>query len=131
MTDKGKNIQQSGTGGIKGKVQMNFNSAVVGVIGNVEGEQIISSSEQKRNLTEAAQEIQQLLQILEQSYLVDTTAEKMILAAEVIRRIDINPSMKQRVLNALKAGGAEAFKQLLNHPVTNILIGALEDWQQQ
>ena len=131
MTEKGKNIQQVGTGSIQGEVKMNFNAPVFGVAGNVQGDQIINSSEQKRNLAEAATEIQQLLQRLEQSYPVGTTSEKMLLAAEVMRQIDSNPSMHQRVLKALKAGGAEAFKQVLNHPVANFLISALEDWQEK
>lgn len=132
MTEKSKNVQQVGSGSIQGKIQMNFHGSVVAVSGNVEGDFVVNSSDQKRNIAEAATEIQQLLNQLEQSYPVNTTSEKMLLAAEVMRQIDSNPTMRQRLFNALKAGGVEALKQVLNnHPVANLLIGALEDWEKQ
>lgn len=125
MTGKGKNIQQLGTGSIRGNLQVNVGTSGISIEGN--GNLIIDSLEQKRKLAEAATEIQQLLKQLEQSYPVGTTSQNMLLAAEVIRQIDNNPSTHQRVLTALKAGGAEAFKQALNHPIANFLIGALQD----
>ncbi len=127
MAEKGKNIQQIGAGGIQGKVSMNFHGSVFSVVGNVEGNQIISFSEQNQNLAEVATEVKQLLQQLEQVYPMGTTSEKMLFAAEAMRQIDSNPKMHQRLLNTLKVGG-EAFKQLLNnHPVANFLISALKE----
>ena len=84
--------------------------------------------EQKQNLTEAAAEIQQLLEQLEKSYSTETTIGKMGLATEVIERIDNNPTLRARVLNALKAGSVKAFEQFLNHPAASFVIAALEDW---
>jgi hypothetical protein len=33
------------------------------------------------------------------------------------------------VIGALKAGGTEALKELVDHPLINILIASLEGWQ--
>jgi hypothetical protein len=124
MTQKGKNIQQVGSGGIQGNLSINV-GRVFSITGN--HNHIISFSEQNQNLAEVATEVKQLLQQLEQVYPMGTTSEKMLFAAEAMRQIDTNPRLHQRLLNTLKAGG-EAFKQLLNnHPVANFLIGALKE----
>jgi ribosomal protein L28 len=90
---------------------------------------MIINEAQSKSLTEAATEIQQLLNQLEKSYSTDTTTGKMAIATEAIRLIDSNPKLHQRVLSALKAGGIQAFAQFLNHPAASFVIGALEDWQ--
>jgi hypothetical protein len=82
----------------------------------------------KGDLTEAAAEIQQLLEQLEKSYPTDTTMGKMVLATEAIKQIESRPQLKARIITALKVGGVAAFEQLLNHPVANFVIGALEEW---
>ncbi len=89
---------------------------------------VINEAEQQ-NLAEAAAEIQALLKQLEQSYPTDTTAGKMAIATEAIERIDSDPTLTERILSALKAGGISALEQLLNHPAASFVIGALEDWQ--
>lgn len=86
--------------------------------------------EQRQNLAEAAAEIQQLLQQLEQTYPTSTPREKQIVVAEAIERIENNPALKVRVIGALKAGGTEALKELVDHPLINILLATLEGWQQ-
>lgn len=48
---------------------------------------------------------------------------------EVVDRIENNPQLKPKVINAIKAGGVEAFKEAINHPVVNILIATIEEWQ--
>ncbi len=82
-----------------------------------------------QNLTEAAAEIQRLLKQLDQSYKSDTTIGKMTIATEAIKRIESDPTVKERVLSALKAGGTQALAQLLNHPAASFVIGALDDWE--
>ncbi|MUG99171.1 hypothetical protein F7734_45525 [Scytonema sp. UIC 10036] len=84
---------------------------------------------EKKNLNQAAQEIQGLLEQLDNSYLTNTYFEKVKVAEEAIKRIESNPKLYQRVLSALKTGGAQAFEQFLNHPAASFVIGALEDWQ--
>lgn len=84
------------------KVQMNFNAPVSGVAGNVEGDMIVNPN--PKTPAEAAQEIQELLQQLQQNNPTATEAE---LVHQVIQR---NPTLKARLLNALKQGGTEALK---------------------
>lgn len=86
--------------------------------------------EQKQNLVEAAVEIQQLLEQLEQTYPTNTQQEKQTVVAEAIERINNNPSLKARVVRALKAGSIEAFKELIDHPLVNIFLAGLEGWRE-
>jgi len=85
--------------------------------------------EQKQNLAEAAVEIQQLLQQLEQNYPTTTPLQKQVVVTEALKHIESNPTFKARVIGALKAGGTEALKELVDHPLINILIASLEGWQ--
>jgi len=85
--------------------------------------------EQRQNLAEAAAEIQQLLNQLGQTYPTNTPLEKQIVVTEALKEIERNPTLKARVIGALKAGGTEALKELLDHPAVNVLLAALEGWQ--
>ena len=69
--------------------------------------------EQRQNLADAAAEIQQLLQQLEQSYPNATEVEKQsALAVTLQQEIKQNPTFRARLKNALKEGGIEALKVL-------------------
>lgn len=86
--------------------------------------------EQKQNLANAAADIQQLLNQLGQTYSTNTPLEKQIVVTEALKQIESNPNLKARVIGALKSGGTEALKELLDHPVVNVLLAALEGWQE-
>jgi uncharacterized protein YjbI with pentapeptide repeats len=85
--------------------------------------------EQRQNLAQAAAEIQQLLNQLGQTYPTNTPLEKQIVVTEALKQIESNPTLKARVIGALKVGGTEALKEFLDHPVVNVLLAALEGWQ--
>ncbi|NEQ82839.1 MAG: hypothetical protein F6K26_22140, partial [Moorea sp. SIO2I5] len=72
--------------------------------------------------------IQQLLEQLSQTNPTTTSKEKMIVVSEVVDKIENNPTLKAKVINALKAGGVEAFKETLDHPLVNILMATIEGW---
>ncbi|NEP28481.1 hypothetical protein [Moorena sp. SIO3I6] len=97
--------------------------------GTFTGNQNIDQSQKKQTLTEAAAEIQQLLEQLSQAYPTTTTAEKMTVVMEAADRIENNPTLKSRVVGALKSGGTEAFKEAINHPLVNILVATIEGWK--
>ncbi|MDJ0743651.1 MAG: hypothetical protein QNJ32_09830 [Xenococcaceae cyanobacterium MO_167.B27] len=84
---------------------------------------------QKQNLAYAATEIQQLLEQLFENYPTSTYKEQMVVLGEAVDRIENNPTLKAKVINALKAGGTEAFKEAIDHPLVNILMGFIEGWQ--
>lgn len=84
---------------------------------------------QKQSLTEVAREIQQLLEHLSQDYPTITTPEKMSVVTEAVDQIERNPTLKSKVISALKQGGAEALREAVNHPLINILLATIEGWQ--
>ncbi|WP_414755840.1 pentapeptide repeat-containing protein [Anabaena sp. CCY 9910] len=86
--------------------------------------------EQKQNLAQAAADIQQLLNQLSQTYPTTTTSQKMTVVARAVDEIESNPPLKTRVIDALKARGTEAFKELIDHPLVNILLASIEGWQE-
>jgi uncharacterized protein YjbI with pentapeptide repeats len=85
---------------------------------------------QQQNLAQAATEIQQLLKQLEQSYPSTTTSERMVVAAEAIKRIESNPSLKKRATNAAKEGGLAAFEKAIDNPAGAFIVGAIKGWQE-
>ncbi|GGA22442.1 hypothetical protein [Okeania sp. KiyG1] len=84
--------------------------------------------EQKQNLAEAAKEIQQLLQQLSKPDYSATPTENAIIVGEVMQEIEKNPSLKSRIIEALKQGGKEAFKELIDHPAVNVLMASIDGW---
>ena len=82
----------------------------------------------EKTLAETAAEIQQLLQQLEQSNSTETVVRQMEVATQAIEVIKNNPTLKQRVIGVLKSAGTEAFKEAINHPVTNILVAGFQGW---
>ncbi|MFB2974250.1 hypothetical protein ACE1CD_35250 [Aerosakkonema sp. BLCC-F183] len=98
----------------------------------VQGDQIggnIHNYAAQQNLAEAAKDIQQLLQQLSESNPTNTPSEKMVVVEKTIKQIEADPTLRERVIGAIKSGGIEAFKELINHPLVNILVAVLEGWQ--
>lgn len=98
--------------------------------GNAKVAGVINEAEQQ-NLADAAAEIQALLEQLSETYPTTTSREKNIVVGEVVDQIENNPTLKSKVINALKAGGKEAFKEAIDHPLVNILMATIEGWQEQ
>ncbi|TBR56686.1 hypothetical protein B4U84_28085 [Westiellopsis prolifica IICB1] len=85
---------------------------------------------QPQSLAEAAAEIKLLLKQLEQTYPTTTTSQQMIVAAEAINRIESNPTLKKRVVNAVKEGGLAAFEKAIDNPAGAFIVGAIKGWQE-
>ncbi|MEC4814754.1 MAG: effector-associated domain EAD1-containing protein [Scytonema sp. PMC 1069.18] len=83
-----------------------------------------------QNFTEAAAQIQQLLKQLQQTNPSITETEKIIVAAKAAEEINNNPTLKARVIGALKSGGKEAFKEAVDNPIVNVLVAIIEGWQE-
>jgi hypothetical protein len=115
----GNQFNQSGNIGIgynEGTIQ--GEAKVVGVVNEAK----------QQSLVTAAQEIQQLLKELSQTYPTKTTSDQMIVAAEAIKRIESDPSLKQRILSAAKEGGLSAFEKTLDNPLGAFITGAIKGW---
>src|SRR5919202_1679812 len=80
----------------------------------------------KQSLTYTATKILKLLQQLDQTYPINTPLEKQMVVTEVLKRIESNPTLKERVVGALKGVSTEALKDLIDHPLVNLLLAALE-----
>ena len=91
---------------------------------------ILNDYSSKQSLDEAAAEIQQLLKQLEETNPTTTETEKMIISAKAADEIKNNPTLKARVIGALKSGGTEAFKEAVDHPLVNVLVAIIEGWMQ-
>ena len=85
---------------------------------------------EKQDLAEAAAEIQQLLSQLSQTYPTTTLVEQAVVAEKAIQQIEDDPTLKQRVIAALKAGTIEAFMEIIDNPVVNVMRATLEAWQE-
>lgn len=83
-----------------------------------------------KSLAQAAAEIQLLLKQLEQTYPTTTTSQQMVVAAEAINRIESNPLLKERVINAVKSGGLAAFEKAIDNPAGAFIVGAIKGWQE-
>ena len=118
---QGDYYEQSGNFGIghMSGGEIKEGAKVVGVINEAE----------KQNLADAATEIQELLEQLSKTNSTTTYKEKTAVVGEVVDRIESNPTLKTKVINALKAGGTEAFKEAIDHPLVNILVATIEGWQ--
>ncbi len=113
------NIEVHGNVGNLGNQDRSNNSAIVTQHNYGEGQ----------NLTEAAAEIQQLLEQLSQTYPTNTLVEQAVVGTKAIEEIENNPSLKQRTIATLKASSIEAFVQLIHHPVINVMRSGFEAWQ--
>ncbi|AOY80470.1 hypothetical protein BJP36_11645 [Moorena producens JHB] len=99
-----------------------------GIAGNSVTADLSIANEHKQTLAETAAEIQQLLDQVSQTNPTTTNKEKMIVVGEVVDKIENNPTLKVKVINSLKAGGVEAFKEAIDHPLVNILMAVIEGW---
>ena len=89
-----------------------------------------TTSESKQTLAEAAQEIQQLLEQLSQTYPTQTLTQKAVVAEEAVKEIENNPTLKERIRSAIKAMGVQAFMEAIDHPVANILREGIEAFKE-
>jgi hypothetical protein len=48
---------------------------------------------------------------------------------EIVKQIDTNQPLANRLLSATQAGGVTSIKQFLNHPAVSFIVAAIEDWE--
>ncbi|NET45467.1 hypothetical protein [Okeania sp. SIO2B3] len=123
MTEKSNDIKIAGG---------SYINSVVGGEGKIETSNINQNNylttEQKQTLAEAAKEIQQLLEQLSKTDYSSNPTNNLEIANQAVQEIEKNPSLKSRIITALKAGGQETFKELIDHPAVNILMASIEGW---
>jgi len=110
----------------------NFQGAQIGNFANEmsgNASQIYNAASDK-SLAEAAQEIQALLDQLSQTYPSETLIEKAQLATVAAEQAHADPSLRQRLFSAAKAGSIGAIDQALSHPAATFFIEAVKNWQE-
>lgn len=90
----------------------------------VMGDKIIHNNSQ--NLTEAAKEIKNLLNQLDKDYDSSTATGQAMISAKAIEAIEQNPTLKARVVNALKQGGTTALEVAIDHPAVKPIVATLK-----
>ena len=85
---------------------------------------------QPQSLVQVASEIQALLKQLETSYPSDIPARDMVVATEVVKHIETNPTMKQKVINAVKEGSLAALEKAIDNPAGAFITGAIKGWEE-
>ena len=119
--------QQDVTAQAANTVSQNFHGNVYGVAGNVAGNQIINA--QQQSLSSAALEIQALLTQLAQDYPNESPTEKQVIAKIKLHdKFKEDPTLKDRLLNAIKSGGIETIKVLTNNPFVSIPLETVKGW---
>ncbi len=97
----------------------NFGGANIANLGGTVNEQkIVQKTEvPKQNLAEATKEVQDLL-----NQLAKTNPSEATIADTIQQEIKRNPTLKARLVNALKTGGIEALKAIFNNPFVSIPV---------
>jgi uncharacterized membrane protein YgaE (UPF0421/DUF939 family) len=97
-----------------------------GSIGNKarsDNNNFVQQSQQKQTLSDAAEEIQQLLKQLEQNNPTATEAEKIEYVND-----ETSPSFKRRAVRALQAGGEAAIEEFLDNRYVNVGKAIVKGW---
>ncbi|MEM6447968.1 MAG: hypothetical protein AAFY57_11705 [Cyanobacteria bacterium J06642_2] len=95
-------------------------------LGTQIGEQHNYAPEQRQTLAEAAKDIQNLLDQLAETYPTETPSQKAVVGAKALEAIEQNPTLRSRVVGALKAGGVMALEEIVDNPLFNVMSASLE-----
>jgi hypothetical protein len=115
------------------KVSMNFHGSVGNAAGEVQGDQkniqYNYAAEQKQSILEVTAEIQQLFTQLAQTYPTTTEAQRYVIAGQAIQgKAKENPTFRQRLLSATKAGSIELVKVITDNPFVSVPIETIRGW---
>ncbi|MHC5719056.1 MAG: hypothetical protein ACYTX0_45065, partial [Nostoc sp.] len=86
----------------------------------------IINQEKIQTITELADKIEEILEETSTCHSMNTTAEKMIIAAKTIEHIENNSHLMQEIINVIRQGAITDLAKLLDHPSAPFLIVALE-----
>ena len=106
-----------------------FNAPVsTGAIGdgNTVSNNEFNQIDNSQNLTQAAKDIKDLLEQLDQDYNRNTPSGQAMITDKAIEAIEKNPTLKARVVNALKQGGTTALEVAVDHPAVKPLVATLK-----
>jgi internalin A len=79
-----------------------------------------------QNLAQAVVEIQALLDNLSETYNPNTEAGQAKICKEAIDSIEQNPTLKARIINAIKEGSYTALEEAVDRPTVKILMATFK-----
>ncbi|MGK7895834.1 MAG: COR domain-containing protein [Xenococcus sp. (in: cyanobacteria)] len=112
----------------KNNTMSNINQSHSGSGDNVAGDKNTTNIHNSQNLSQVASDIKELLSQPSVDYPNLTLTEQMNLSAKVVEKIKNNPSLKQRVTNALKEAGAEALESAIAHPAAKVIVAGVKGY---
>jgi internalin A len=92
---------------------------------NVAGNKTLNQFNNSTNLAEVVRDIKELLAELSKDYPNDSQAA---IGAKAADRIESSPSIKQRVVGALKEVGATAIEEAIDHPAIKFVLAAVKGY---
>ncbi|NEQ54708.1 MAG: hypothetical protein F6K11_32035 [Leptolyngbya sp. SIO3F4] len=92
----------------------------------VMGDKINTQINNSQDLAQAAKDIKELLTQLETDHDPTTPVGQTMMTAKLVESVDNNPTLKARVINALKEGGSTALEEAIDHPVVKPVVAALK-----
>lgn len=92
----------------------------------IEGDKIGTQINSSPNLAQAALEIQELLDTLSDTYNPSTSNGQEKIKTAAIESIEQNPTLKARIVNAVKEGSYTALEEAIDRPVVKILMATFK-----
>lgn len=92
----------------------------------VMGDKIGTQINHSQNLAQAAQDIKELLDQLDKDYDSSTATGQAMMGAKTVEAIESNPTLKARVINALKEGGTTALEEAIDHPAVKPVVAMVK-----
>ena len=78
----------------------------------------------QQNLADAVRDIKALFAELDKTHDKTTTGGQMMIAAEAVKAVEGQPTLRKRIVNALKEGGTTAIENAIDHPAVKPFVAA-------
>ncbi|MEO1396477.1 MAG: COR domain-containing protein [Cyanobacteria bacterium J06634_5] len=95
---------------------------------NVHGDKIGTQVNNSQDLAQATRDIKTLFAELNKTYDKTTPVGQMTIATETVKAIEGNPTIKRRLINALKEGSATALEEAIEHPAIKPVVAAIKGY---
>ena len=92
------------------------------------GDKINTQINNSQDLAQATRDIKALFAELDQSHDKTTPAGQAMIYARTIEAIEGEPTVKQRLINAVKEGGAAAIEAAIEHPAIKPVVAAVKGY---
>lgn len=92
----------------------------------VMGDKIGTQINHSQDLAQAAREIKALLDQFSQDYDSSTPAGQAQIGAKVIEEMEKDPTLKARIVNALKEGGTTLIVEAVEHPAVKPVVAMVK-----